>query len=111
MELKGVVRKSTGSWYQVRTPDGREYDCKIKGKFRIKGLRATNPVAVGDYVTFKLDAHNVGLIHDIAERTNYIIRKATRQSKALHIIAANIDQTALIITLAYPRTSRGFIDR
>jgi len=111
VELKGVVRKSTGSWYLVRTADGREYDCKIKGKFRIKGLRATNPVAVGDYVSFSLDAHNIGLIHEIAERTNYIIRKATRQSKALHIIAANIDQTALIITLAYPRTSRGFIDR
>ena len=111
MELEGIVRKSTGSWYLVRTGDGKEYECRIKGKFRIQGFRATNPVAVGDRVTFRLDPHNVGLIQEIKERTNYIIRKATRQSKALHVIAANIDQTALIITLAYPRTSRGFIDR
>ena len=111
MDLEGVVRKSTGSWYLVRTHDGKEYECKIKGKFRIKGFRATNPVAVGDHVLFRLDQHNVGMIHEIKERHNYIIRKATRLSKALHVIAANIDQTALIITLAYPRTSRGFIDR
>ena len=109
--MEGRVRKSTGSSYIVRTDDGKEYECKLKGKFRIKGIRATNPVAVGDRVSFKRDPHNVGLIHEIKERANYIIRQSTRQSKASHVIAANIDQVALIITLAYPRTSRGFIDR
>lgn len=111
MEKEGIVRKSTGSWYLVRTPEGQDYECKMKGRFRIEGIRETNPVAVGDYVTIRIDGPSVGLITNLKERKNHIIRKSTRLSKAAHVIAANIDQTALMVTLALPRTSRGFIDR
>ncbi|MFW5974727.1 MAG: ribosome small subunit-dependent GTPase A [Bacteroidota bacterium] len=111
MEKSGTVIKSTGSWFIVRTEDREEIPCKIKGKFRVKGIRSTNPVAVGDYVHFRTNTDNTGLINKIEERKNYIIRKSTRLSKASHIIAANIDQAFLIVTLVLPRTSRGFIDR
>jgi ribosome biogenesis GTPase len=108
----GVVVRSTGSWYLVKTADGVLFRCKLKGRFKIKGIRTTNPLAVGDRVDFKLtDEESVGLIVNIRERKNYIIRKATRLSKASHIIATNIDQAVLIATLAHPRTSTGFIDR
>lgn len=111
MEKSGIVIKSTGSWFQVCTPEGVVHDCKIKGKFRIQGIRHTNPVAVGDEVYFKIDQHDTGLIYKIKERKNYIVRKSTKLSKASHIIAANIDFACLVVTLALPRTTRGFIDR
>ncbi len=109
----GVVVRSTGSWYVVRTNDDRQlYNCKLKGRFKIKGIRTTNPLAVGDNVDFKLsEADNTGLIVRINERKNYIIRKATKLSKASHIIASNLDQAVLISSLIKPRTSTGFIDR
>lgn len=111
MEKSGTIIKSTGSWFIVKTDDRQEIPCKIKGNFRIKGIRSTNPVAVGDHVHFRTNTDDTGLIYKIEERKNYIIRKSTRLSKASHIIAANIDQAFLIVTLVLPRTSRGFIDR
>ena len=109
--MKGVVLKSTGSWYNVLAEDGKTIECRIKGVFRIKGIKSTNPIAVGDYVQFKMGEDNKGVIHAIDERKNYIIRKSINLSKQSHIIAANIDQALLIVTLALPRTSAGFIDR
>lgn len=111
--LKGVVAKSTGSWFLVRKDGSKSYiNCKIKGKFRIEGIKSTNPVCVGDHVIFSLLPDNeTGIITDIEERHNYIIRKATKLSKQSHIIAANIDQAILIATMINPRTSTGFIDR
>lgn len=110
--MQGLVTKSTGSWYQVQTPDGRRYDCRIKGKFRIKGLTTTNPVAVGDKVDFDLEPEQQqGVINKLYERKNYIIRKSINLSKQAQIIAANLDQAFLVVTLASPRTSLGFIDR
>lgn len=109
--MKGVVLKSTGSWYNVLAEDGKTIECRIKGVFRIKGIKSTNPIAVGDYVQFKMGEDNKGVIHAIDERKNYIIRKSINLSKQSHIIAANVDQALLIVTLALPRTSAGFIDR
>lgn len=110
--MQGLVTKSTGSWYQVQTPDGRRYDCRIKGKFRIKGLTTTNPVAVGDKVDFELEPEQEqGVITKLYDRRNYIIRKSINLSKQAQIIAANLDQAFLVVTLASPRTSLGFIDR
>ncbi len=110
--LHGVVIRSTGSWYTVKTNDGKFYRCKLKGRFKIKGIRTTNPLAVGDQVAFRLtEIPETGLIVQIGERKNYIIRKATNLSKATHIIAANMDQAVLIASLENPRTSTGFIDR
>ncbi len=110
--MQGLVTKSTGSWYQVQTPDGQRYDCRIKGKFRIKGLTTTNPVAVGDKVDFDLEPEQQqGVINKLYERKNYIIRKSINLSKQAQIIAANLDQAFLVVTLASPRTSLGFIDR
>ena len=111
VKKQGVVVRSTGSWYTVLTNDGVRTDCKIKGRFRIKGIRTTNPVAVGDIVDFQLTDSGNGVIVDIRERKNYIIRKATKLSKATHIIASNIDQAIVIVSLIKPRTSTGFIDR
>lgn len=108
----GVVIRSTGSSCNVLNDKGEVIDCRLKGNFRIKGIRSTNPLAVGDKVTFTYDQdHNVGLIRTIEDRHNYIIRKATRLSKQSHIIAANIDQVIVMVTIASPRTSTGFIDR
>ena len=110
--MLGVVIRSTGSWYDVRNEDGRIVQCKLKGVFRIKGLKATNPIAVGDLVDFMLTEEDpYGVITRIEDRKNYIIRKATKLSKSVHIIASNIDQLVLVVTLALPRTSTGFIDR
>ena len=112
--MKGTVYKSTGSWYQVKSDDGNFYNCRIKGKFRIKGIKSTNPVAVGDRVEFKLEdkaEEEVGVIAGIAERENYIIRKSVNLSKQTHIIASNIDQVFLLITLNNPPTFTTFIDR
>ncbi len=110
--MEGVVVKSTGSWLGVETDDGISYSCKLKGTFRTKEIKSTNPVAVGDRVKFiLLEDNKTGLVNEILPRNNYIIRKATKLSKVSHIIAANIDQALLIVTLAHPRTSTGFIDR
>ena len=110
--MEGTVIKSTGSWLTVLDNEDNTYNCKLKGKFRLKGIKTTNPVAVGDNVVFDLEKENkTGTIKKIKTRHNYIIRKATKLSKVSHIIAANIDQALLIVTLAHPRTSTGFIDR
>ena len=105
--MKGLVVKNTGSWYTVRTDDGQLVECKIKGNFRLKGIRSTNPVAVGDRVTM----NDEGWIVDIEDRRNYIIRKSINLSKQSHIIAANVDQALLVVTVTQPQTSTTFIDR
>ncbi len=108
----GIVIKTTGSWHTVKTAEKEVFDCKIKGRFRINGIVTTNPVAVGDYVDFKIvDEDQTGLISKIHDRRNYIIRKSTKLSKQVHVIAANIDRAYLIATLAKPETSTMFIDR
>jgi len=108
----GLVVRSTGSFYVVKTSDGLLFQSKLKGSFKIKGIRTTNPLAVGDRVDFKLPGDgNTGLIVHIHERKNYIIRKATNLSRASHIIAANLDQAVFIGSLVKPRTSTGFTDR
>ncbi len=110
--MQGLVTKSTGSWYQVQTPEGDRFDCRIKGKFRIKGLTTTNPIAVGDQVDFELEPEQqTGVINKLHGRKNYIIRKSINLSKQAQIIAANLDLALLVVTLASPRTSLGFIDR
>jgi ribosome biogenesis GTPase len=112
--MTGIVYKSTGSWYTVKTEDATVYKCRIKGKFRIKGIKSTNPIAVGDVVDFKIEDKNnehTGVIHNIHDRTNYIIRKSVNLSKRIHIIASNIDQVFLLITLNNPPTFTSFIDR
>lgn len=110
-KMKGIVVKSTGSWYEVLTENGLRINCRIKGKFRTKNIESTNPVAVGDKVRIELEQDRNGLITDIEKRDNYIIRKATNLSKRIHIIASNIDQAILIATLKNPVTSTMFIDR
>lgn len=109
--MKGVVIKSTGSWYTVLSENGALLDCRIKGLFRIKGIKTTNPIAVGDNVEFEMEKDGKAVINKIAERKNYIIRKSINLSKQSHILAANIDSAFLVVTLAFPRTSAGFIDR
>lgn len=108
---KGVVLKSTGSWYDVLDERGQHVDCRIVGKLRLQGIKSTNPVAVGDHVIFSIDNDGKGRIDKIEDRHNYIIRRSTNLSKQTHIIAANIDQAFLIITLEQPFTTTGFIDR
>ena len=105
--MKGLVIKNTGSWYTVRTDDGQLLDCKVKGNFRIKGIRSTNPVAVGD----RVNINEEGWITAIEDRRNYIIRKSINLSKQSHILAANVDQALLVVTVAMPETSTTFIDR
>jgi ribosome biogenesis GTPase len=110
--MQGLITKSTGSWYQVQTPDKKRYDCRIKGIFRMKGITTTNPLAVGDIVDFDLEPEQqTGVITNLHQRKNYIIRKSINLSKQGQIIAANLDQALLVVTLASPRTSLGFIDR
>lgn len=112
--MTGLVYKSTGSWYTVKNEAGVFYECRIKGKFRIKGIKSTNPVAVGDIVDFDLDETvdtTTGLIHSIHERKNYIIRKSVNLSKQVHIIASNIDMVFLLVTINNPPTTTSFIDR
>ena len=110
--MVGTIIRTTGSWYTVRTDDGQLFDCKVKGSFRLKGIRSTNPVAVGDVVTITpgIDGQTA-LIEGIEDRRNYVIRKASNLSKQSHIIAANVDLAALIVTIAHPETSTTFIDR
>ncbi|MDY8136500.1 ribosome small subunit-dependent GTPase A [Aquimarina sp. 2201CG5-10] len=112
--MTGTVYKSTGSWYTVKTNNGKVFQCRIKGKFRIKGIKSTNPVAVGDQVRFTLETKNdqdTGVIEHIDERRNYIIRKSVNLSKQTHIIASNIDVVFLLVTLNNPPTFTTFIDR
>ena len=109
--MRGLVIKSTGSSYVVRMDDGLDVECHIKGNFRIRGIRSTNPVAVGDYVEVQTLPDGTNWITEIEERRNYIIRRSTNLSKESHILAANIDQVALIITINHPATSTTFIDR
>ena len=110
--MQGLVTKSTGSWYTVLSDDGTRYECRIKGKLRMKGLVSTNPVAVGDRVNFELEPEQeTAVISKVHDRKNYIIRKSINLSKQIQIIAANLDMACLVVTLASPRTSLGFIDR
>ena len=112
--MNGVVYKSTGSWYTVKATDGVFYECKIKGKFRIEGIKSTNPVAVGDHVVFEVETkgdETLGIINKISPRENYIIRKSVNLSKQTHIIAANVDVAFLLVTLNNPPTFTPFIDR
>lgn len=109
--MKGLVIKNTGSQYLVKTDDGKMVSCKIKGNFRLKGIRTTNPVAVGDRVTVNGPDNETSYITEIAPRKNYIIRRASNLSKQGHILAANLDQVCLVVTLFHPTTSTTFIDR
>jgi ribosome biogenesis GTPase len=112
--LTGLVYKSTGSWYTVKTEDHKTFECRIKGKFRMQGIKSTNPIAVGDIVDFELDENSdsvTGSIYKIHDRKNYIIRKSVNLSKQTHIIASNIDIVFLLITINNPPTTTSFIDR
>jgi ribosome biogenesis GTPase len=111
--MKGLVYKSTGSWYILRDPSGRSWNARIKGVLKLEDITSTNPVAVGDWVDFEIesDAQNTALIDQILPRHNYINRQSPRHKHQHHIVAANLDQTVLVVTLREPRTSQGFIDR
>ena len=112
--MTGLVYKSTGSSYTVKTNDGKVFECRIKGKFRMQGIKSTNPIAVGDVVDFELDNttdETIGQIHNILDRKNYIVRKSVNLSKQTHIIASNIDVVFLLITINNPPTTTSFIDR
>ena len=109
--MNGLVIKNTGSWYSVLTDEGNVVESKIKGNFRLKGIRSTNPVAVGDRVNISVNKEGTAFITEILDRRNYIIRKSPNLSKQSHIIAANVDQVLLIVTVNYPETSTTFIDR
>lgn len=109
--MTGLVIKNTGYWYTVLTDDGATVDCKVKGNFRLKGIRSTNPIAVGDRVVIKKADETTAFITEIEDRRNYVIRKSSNLSKQSHIIAANVDQAMLIVTINYPETSTTFIDR
>ena len=109
--MRGLVVRNTGSWYTVRTDDGRLVESKIKGNFRLKGIRSTNPVAVGDHVEIAENAEGTAFITAIDDRQNYIIRKSQNLSKQSHILAANVDQAFLVVTVKHPQTSTTFIDR
>ncbi|MCR4816390.1 MAG: ribosome small subunit-dependent GTPase A [Bacteroidales bacterium] len=107
----GMVIRTTGSWYNVLVSDGSVFACRLRGNYRIRGNKQTNPIAVGDHVVFQLLEDGTGMITDVADRQNYIVRRATKLSKQTHVIASNIDLLCLVATLGFPRTSTGFIDR
>lgn len=112
--MNGIVYKSTGSWYTVKTESGEFLECRIKGKFRMKGIKSTNPIAVGDFVDYELDETadvTTGVITNIHDRKNYIVRKSVNLSKQLHIIASNIDRLFILVTINNPVTTTSFIDR
>lgn len=112
MEVHGRVVRNTGSWVEVKTDDGRRLECKVKGNFRLRGIRSTSPVAVGDGVTVRLDEEKgVALIAEIDERRNCIVRKASNLSKQSHVLAANVDLALLVVTLKRPETTTTFVDR
>jgi ribosome biogenesis GTPase len=109
----GLVMRSTGSWYEVRDAQGHIWQCRLKGKFKNMGLKVTNPLAVGDNIRFEIEneTENFGIIHEILPRENYVIRSSVHKTAHAHLIATNVDQAILIVTLVFPRTSLGFIDR
>ncbi len=109
--IEALVIRTTGSWYRLLLPDGTTLDGRLRGNYRLRGNKQTNPVAVGDRVDCSLEADGTALIHDVHDRTNYIVRRATKLSKQTHVIAANIDLLCIVATLGLPRTSTGFIDR
>jgi ribosome biogenesis GTPase len=109
--MEGLVIKSTGSWYDVKADTGDILKCRVRGKLKMKGMKVTNPVAVGDQVVYELEADGNGIIHTILPRTNYLIRRSTRKTAFGHILASNIDLAVVIATLTFPKTSLGFIDR
>ena len=109
--MEGLVIKSTGSWYEVKTAEGKIIRCRVRGKLKIKGLKVTNPVSVGDHVQYDPEDNGQGIIHSILPRTNYLIRRSTRKTAFGHILASNIDLAVVIATISFPRTSLGFIDR
>lgn len=108
--MEGVVMKSTGSFYDVLAEGGRKYQCRVRGKIRLEGIKETNPVAVGDRVVFSIE-NEIGSITGILPRENHILRQSVKKTGHAHVLAANVDQAMLVVTLAYPRTSLGFIDR
>lgn len=108
--MKGLVMRSTGSFYNVLTDDGTVYNCRVRGKIRLEGIKETNPLAVGDHVSFTLE-NDIGSITEILPRHNHILRQSVKKTGHTHVLAANIDQALLVVTLAFPRTSLGFIDR
>lgn len=108
--LNGTVMRSTGSFYEVLTPNGQHHTCRVRGKIRLEGIKETNPVAVGDHVAFDLE-HEIGSITEILPRTNHILRQSVKKTGHSHVLAANVDQALLVVTLAMPRTSLGFMDR
>ncbi|MDY5969676.1 MAG: ribosome small subunit-dependent GTPase A [Bacteroidales bacterium] len=109
--MEGLVVKSTGSWYQILATEGTRYECRLRGNFRLHGNKQTNPLAVGDRVTFHLEEDGTGTISAVADRKNCILRKSIKLSKQTHVIAANIDRMCVVATLSFPRTTTGFIDR
>lgn len=108
--MKGLVLKSTGSWYLLLGEDSKRYQARVRGKLRLEGIKETNPVAVGDYVMFDIEGEE-GIISAITDRENYLARQSVKKTGHSHILAANVDQALLVVTLAFPRTSLGFIDR
>ena len=108
---EGLVIRTTGNWYRVLPDGGEALECRLRGNYRLRGNKQTNPVAVGDHVLFELQDDGTGVIHDVRDRRNYIVRRATKLSKQTHVIAANIDLLCVVATLGLPRTSTGFIDR
>lgn len=108
--MKGIVMRSTGSFYNILGEDGNIHNCKVRGKIRLDGIKETNPVAVGDHVMIELD-NKIGSITEILPRKNHILRQSVKKTAHAHVLAANIDQALLVVTLAFPRTSLGFIDR
>ena len=111
MPKDGLVVRTTGSWYRVLAQEGTTVDCRLRGNYRLRGNKQTNPVAVGDRVVFEMQDDGTGVIGEVADRRNYIVRRATKLSKQTHVIAANIDLLCVVATLGLPRTSTGFIDR
>ena len=109
--LQGLVLRTTGSWYDVQGPEGEVVSCRPAGKLRLKGYRSTNPVAVGDLVDFEVEDDGTGVIRRIEARKNCIVRKSVNLSHESHVVAANLDRAFLVVTLAAPRTSTGFMDR
>lgn len=110
--MQGLVLRTTGSWYKVAPSEGGGLiDCRLRGNYRLRGNKQTNPIAVGDQVLYVVQEDGTGLISEVCDRRNYIVRKATKLSKQTHVIASNIDQLCIVATLGFPRTSTGFIDR
>lgn len=110
--MQGLVLRTTGSWYKVAPSEGGGLiDCRLRGNYRLRGNKQTNPIAVGDQVLYVVQEDGTGLISEVCDRRNYIVRKATKLSKQTHVIACNIDQLCIVATLGFPRTSTGFIDR